>query len=70
MNLATWICYISTLLQIINSFKQFQVVILNQQHNYKIYYTTIDNHMNDTHPFAYAIGFAKNEVFYLDDMLK
>ena len=70
INLATWICYIFTLLQIINSFKQFQAVTLNWQYNYEIYPATVDNLINNSHPFAYAIGFSKKEVFYLGDMLK
>ena len=70
MNLATWICYLSTLHQIISDFKHSQAVTLNRQHNYNIYHATVDNLINDSHSFVYATGFAKNEVFHLGDMLK
>ena len=46
-------------------FKQNQVDILNAQKNYEIYHATIDNLLNDMHPFSYATGYAENEVFHL-----
>ena len=70
LNLTTWLCYLSALSQILINFKQNQEIILNQQHNYKIYHSTVDNSLNDIHPLIYAIGYAENEVFHLGNMLK
>ena len=44
--------------------------MLNEQRNFEIYNSTVDNLFNDMHPMSYATGFAENEVFYLGQMLK
>ena len=62
LNLTTWLCYLSTLPQILISFKQNQEIIF--------YHSTVDNLLNDMYPLACATGYAENEVFHLGNMLK
>ena len=45
-------------------------MILNQQLNYEIYHSTVDNLISDVHTLAYTTGYAENEVFHLGNMLK
>ena len=70
MNLATWICYLSILLSILQDFNAHQTNILNAQTNREIYTSTIDNLINDLYPLVFATRKAENKVFYLGQMLK
>ena len=69
LNLATWMCFVATMPQLLINIKDHQTTVLTTHYNHEIYTSTSDNLINDMHPFSFATGYAENEAFHLGQMI-